>query len=258
MKAQDIRARLEKVQETITKKQGTLEKYRKKAEKIRSQILEKGWDLEAGRYQKQDTPEHNDCYWTFCDLDDAEEGIKRTEKAIQEKLEMLKKYKEQLLEALEKEAERERFPEIFDQYRDVVVADWDAWDARRKERLRKEYDALLADDDLPSVRWKKKSAFMQKNGAHSIEFMRSSAEETHKENVQSAERLLTNLWTRVKEIVGTATDWSGLVIRMGNEYEGAVINGWVNGTDGKAVVETISAGGWNIQKFHYRTLVHRW
>ena len=241
MKSEEIRARLEKVQETIAKKQVTIEKYRKKAEKIRSQITEKGWDLEAGRYQKQDTPEHNDCYWTFCDLGDAEEGIERTERAIQEKLEALKKYEAQFKEAVKKEEERSRFPEIFDQYRDTIVDEWDAWDARRKKRLRKEYDAMFTDDDLPSERWKKQRVFLLKNGLNSIEFMRSSAEETHKENVQSAERLLENLWTRVKEIVGTATDWSGLVIRMGNEYEGAVINGWVNGTDGKAVVETISA-----------------
>ncbi len=55
---------------------------------------------------------------------------------------------------------------------------------------------------------------------------------------------------RVKEITGKITDASYLTIG-----DNAEINGIVIGEKGKAKVETISAGGYNIQCFHYRVLV---
>jgi predicted RNA-binding protein Jag len=56
---------------------------------------------------------------------------------------------------------------------------------------------------------------------------------------------------RVKEITGNIQDASFLSI--GNNGE---INGIAIGDKGKASVNTISAGGYNIQCFHYRVLVN--
>ena len=47
-----------------------------------------------------------------------------------------------------------------------------------------------------------------------------------------------------------ATDASGLEVGAKGE-----LNGLVNGTRGVARVTTIGAGGYNIQCFHFRTLV---
>jgi hypothetical protein len=55
---------------------------------------------------------------------------------------------------------------------------------------------------------------------------------------------------RVKEITGNINDASCLSIGGNGE-----INGIVTGDKGKAKVETISAGGWNIQCYHFRVLV---
>ncbi len=55
---------------------------------------------------------------------------------------------------------------------------------------------------------------------------------------------------RVKAITGIIKDASNLTIGDNGE-----INGIVTGKDGKAKVETISAGGWNIQCWHFRVLV---
>jgi hypothetical protein len=57
---------------------------------------------------------------------------------------------------------------------------------------------------------------------------------------------------RVKEITGTIIDATNL--KIGNNGE---INGIVTGEKGKAKVETITAGGWNIQCYHFRVLVHK-
>lgn len=59
-----------------------------------------------------------------------------------------------------------------------------------------------------------------------------------------------DLYKRCSEIVGIITDASGL--RTGNNGS---INGFVLGEKGKAYVETIYAGGYNIQVLHYRVLV---
>ena len=62
---------------------------------------------------------------------------------------------------------------------------------------------------------------------------------------------LADLIARINKVVGTITDASCLTIgRKGD------INGFVVGTEGKARVETIGAGGYNIVCFHFRTLIH--
>jgi hypothetical protein len=58
---------------------------------------------------------------------------------------------------------------------------------------------------------------------------------------------------RVEGITGTITDASLLSIGGNGE-----INGIVTGEKGKAKVETISAGGYNIQCWHFRVLVHEY
>lgn len=58
-----------------------------------------------------------------------------------------------------------------------------------------------------------------------------------------------DLVRRTKEIVGEVTDWSNLTFAVD------CLNGYVIGTDGAAEVFTIRAGGYNIQRAHYRTLV---
>ena len=68
------------------------------------------------------------------------------------------------------------------------------------------------------------------------------------ESDKVAKRMILVL--RVKEITGKITDASGLYIGGNGE-----INGIVTGENGKAKVETISAGGYNIQCWHFRVLV---
>jgi len=62
---------------------------------------------------------------------------------------------------------------------------------------------------------------------------------------------MIDLMNRVNDVVGTITDATGLEIsEKGN------LDGIIKGTKADAKVETIGAGGYNIQCFHYRTLVH--
>lgn len=67
-----------------------------------------------------------------------------------------------------------------------------------------------------------------------------------KEKVQK----MLDLISRISSVVGEIQDASDLTISGHGDLNGVVI-----GNAGQAKVETISAGGWNIQCFHYRTLV---
>lgn len=58
--------------------------------------------------------------------------------------------------------------------------------------------------------------------------------------------------TKVTKVVGDITDIGGLRIGVNGD-----INGVVVGDKAKAEVETIFAGGYNIQKLHYRVLVKK-
>lgn len=63
---------------------------------------------------------------------------------------------------------------------------------------------------------------------------------------------LLDMVTRISGITGEITDASYLKVSgKGN------LDGYVVGKEGKAKVETIGAGGYHIQRFHYRTLVHK-
>ena len=98
----------------------------------------------------------------------------------------------------------------------------------------------------------------KKEFGESVQYARNlwhmSKEEIHKANLESGKTLILNLVNRVTKITGPITSWSGLHITHGNR--GAVINGIVEGEDGKAKVESILASG-PIQRLHVRTLVHK-
>lgn len=73
-----------------------------------------------------------------------------------------------------------------------------------------------------------------------------------KELDDEANRKYDFIIERTNAIVGTITDASGLTIGAKQD-----LNGFIIGTNGVAKVETIGAGGYNIQCYHFRTLIHR-
>ena len=137
-------------------------------------------------------------------------------------------------------------PAVISDFMEKLVEQWNEWDKKSRARLKKEYD------------WLGYREFIKKWKYSGYEKMRETDEQIEKENRRNAKAICLNLWRRVKETVGEVTDCHGLEVVSGNEFEGCVINGMVYGTDGACVVESVSAGGYNIQKWHIRTLVKRW
>lgn len=61
-----------------------------------------------------------------------------------------------------------------------------------------------------------------------------------------------DLINRINKVVGSITDAKGLSISEKGNLDGTII-----GEKGEARIETVGCGGWNIQCFHFRTLVHK-
>ena len=70
---------------------------------------------------------------------------------------------------------------------------------------------------------------------------------------QEKREKLLELTGRIMKVVGRITDVSYLSIGKKGD-----INGYIEGTEGKATIETIGAGGYNIQCYHFRTLIHEY
>lgn len=216
--------RISKAEETIAKKTATIAKKTALIEKKTAQI--------------EKTTDERDRYWLECDVRHLKEDIARNESEISEKENTLEKYRKQLAGEIERENTLVReVPETLKRMQAELVEKWDAWDKEDKKRILAAYRELG---------YKK---FFEKHSWNELEEARRSDEEIHAANVRDAESAIINLIYRVRDAVGTITDWSGVHV------SGGVLNGYVVGTEGRCVVETITAGGWNIQRFHLRVLV---
>lgn len=93
-----------------------------------------------------------------------------------------------------------------------------------------------------------------------LEYIAPLMKESYESSIEKLRRDLDNeannkydfIIERTVNIVGTIIDASNLSIGdKGN------LNGYIIGEKGRASVQTIGAGGYNIQCFHFRTLIHK-
>jgi len=210
-------ATVESIRAKIEKLQGTLARHQARKAK-KEALLAKEQDEDAR-------------YWIQCDVEHAEEDIENTLRKISDAEVSLARAVavQQAKEA--KEAAREAtMPAQLKAFRDEVVEDWTAYDIEQRDK-----DPRLCPD---CYGWR-------------------TDEQLRESNLRDANALIDNFLFRVEKAVGKAADFSMLRVRHGNSMEGAAINGYVTGENGRAKVQTAAAGGWNIQRFHYRVLVHK-
>ena len=81
--------------------------------------------------------------------------------------------------------------------------------------------------------------------------MEEGIEKIKRDFKHEADAKYDDIINRTNKVVGEITDATGLSVGDKGDLNGIII-----GTRGKARVETIGAGGWNIQCFHFRTLIH--
>lgn len=215
--------KIQKKQDTITKKLGWIEKKRKK------------YDSAATEQERN---------WLLWDIQNYEDDISRLEKEIKEVELSLFKYKQQLSGELAKEEILlKEIPESMKRMQQELVDLWDVYDKERRERVKRAYSEMSYHD------------FMKCFTYADYKFRFKTDEQIHNENLQDAKYLILDLYYRVKHITGEITDWSGVHATYGKQGM-TVLNGFVIGKEGRASIESILAGGYNIQRLHVRVLVH--
>lgn len=251
MKIATLKERIEKATQKIEKKENTIVKKTAQIEK-KYQALEK-LGIEDPRNKNEDDFRGlvdtnrelwNDLYWLYADIRHLNEDIRRGGKEIEATKKTLEKYEAQLAGEIKKESIfLKEIPEVMIRLQNELVETWDAWDKDRKARIRKAYDELGY------------SKFVKSYSYADYEFMSKPTEKIHSDNERDAKALILDLYYRVKDITGEVTDWSGIEATIGTGGF-TVLNGVVIGKEGRAKVESILAGGYNIQRLHVRVLVH--
>lgn len=217
MKIETLKEKIAKANEKITKKQNTIAK-------------KEAWILKK-----------NDEY----EIKWLREDIKRLNEEIEETKKTIEKYQKQLLGEEKKEKLFiSEIPEIMKELQGQLVERWDRFDIEKRNRIKEEYKTLEYNE------WRKKYTI------HDIRILRyKTDEQIHEGNMNDAKALILDLYNRVRSITGEVTDWDGIRATEGTAGM-TVLNGYVIGKEGRAKVESILAGGYNIQRLHVRVLVH--
>ena len=263
-----LEERISKAQETINKKQNTIEKKYKLIEKKKASLVKMGIDPESDKYEHQD---NNEAFWTMCDISHLYEDIERGSKEIEEKKASLEKYQQELEKELHKANSRNvkiiidfldawkkqniaYYEDHVDCYLEALAdyqkansdfCDW--WNNHyvRNEVSAEEFKQRNAEDRERRKAFKEKWSWM----AFYMDKDQLDMAKLQKDLDEEANRKYDFIIARTEEIVTEITDASYLSI------SGGQLNGFIIGTTGRASVNTIGAGGYNIQRFHFRTLV---
>ena len=123
------------------------------------------------------------------------------------------------------------------------------WKLRRGENA--EVDALLKEMEHLDTEVKQFKVFVSPVWGYLTADDELDTQKLDKDLRKESVLMYDRFIEQIERFTGKITDVSNL--RIGEKGE---INGFVIGADGKAKVQTIGAGGYNIQRYHYRTLVH--
>lgn len=247
MKVTTLQDRIEKAQSKIQKKEATIEKWKtyiqKKEELLKTKYGIWNWkEWESKRLwfnagTDEEKREANNILWDLViPIQNAEDSIITGNKQIAETQKTIEKYQKQLSGEVEKELQFiHEVPECMKQMEAELIRQWNSWDIETRNQL-----------------WKRSEEIgIEKLSQSILEFMDKTDEEINQENEQKAKFFVLDLYNRIKDVTGEVTEWDNI------HYSKGALNGIVEGKEGTASVESILAGGYNIQRLHVRVLVHQ-
>ena len=266
----------------ITKKEEQIKKIEKKIAKWENSKTQeaclKRYDylLSWGRTEKEIINTEYENYLKDCDCE-----IRRAQRDLEESQLTLKKYQNMLQVELAKENELEnnRIDVIWNfllNYKEMVK-DYVRNNLEWVEKYY-EYGSQLCDwhnkncwrvgKDLTREEYKAKENELRRLEKEAKENIHPYTSMVEHKNYQTNERyideekleeiLTKDITTRYFQLIDQITKYTGKIqdasfLKIGAKGD---LNGIVIGEEGKAKIETIGAGGYNVQCFHYRTLIH--
>lgn len=243
MRIDTLSERIANAKAMIEKKQNTIIKKEKMIEKKTTEIIKLGGTPEMTVQEARAIS--NDAMWFVSDIEYLKKDIVRLGKEIVEKTKSLENYELQLAGEMEREAILVReIPESMKKMQTELIEVWDRFDIARRDQMKRDRY------EMPRQDFCKKYSVTDRT-----DFIYKTDEQIHRSNENDARVMIIDLYNRVKAITGEVTDWSGIRYSAGNNFN-AVLNGIVIGKEGRARVESILAGGYNIQRLHIRVLVH--
>ena len=132
----ELKDRLTKAEEKVTKCENTIERHMKQLEKRQAKLLRVEWmaqymeDLKAVMWDEEKRAEYkratgDDLYWDCCDVQSKEEDIKGAKRKLEDQKEVVSNWREKLAKQVEKELTlANEVPEAFREAKEALVASW--------------------------------------------------------------------------------------------------------------------------------------
>ncbi len=270
---------LEQLQERASKVEVKIQKLEKKVLKYRSLISNEFEDLVNEYLQTNDISKirsYNQLHYNnnYSHGDEAEYYYARLD--LNDKRNTLNKYLIKIEEI--KQFESEKKIEVIWNF----LTEWEEktynWYIQNANLYMELYDKYNEAWENSKEAYKYESTFTSYDGSiiTRVNYKQNRFKEKYYFNIQSLTKEITNVYRktidteelakvikdekehkykelieRVTKITGKITDAS--MLKIGNQH--GEINGMILGEKGKCIIETISAGGYNIQCFHYRVLL---
>lgn len=283
---QTLQEKVQKATEKVEKCKGTIVRHEKSLDKKITALEKKGINLRGlNKDEIEKVREHHrstDSSWEIYEVTSKFEDIKGATRKLRDAEIVLGNWQSKL----DVEIEKERFlndnaPKVIKDFLESwkqMAYDWhikkyNAYQIFKKDLAEKvkeakaelgvkegystsrEQDKALKEQGLDYRSIEAKKAHFAGGAVLYMDGIRNEVErlawlEKELENEKKAKML--DLINRINAVVGTITDASFLrVSEKGN------LDGYIIGEKGKAKVETIGAGGYAVQVFHYRTLVNK-
>lgn len=225
---ENAKVKLEKAQKRLQRKMDQLEKL--ELYKVNGTLPK---EYQAPEFKEQAER------WLQIDIQFATDEVKEANKKVSEAAEKVKQLTAKVEQLKGENEEFKAVPEALVRLQNELENSWNKNAFYRRDLYRSKYKEMGY------------KQFVNEYGYHAYEERYLTDEHIKRKNKVAAQSYIIDLVNRVKAKVGTITDYSGIQL----DSNGKSINGTVKGTNGTAYVETIIAGGWNVQRLHLRTIV---